>query len=457
MTIDVPFLGMVGTGKHATDQQPDNYLEEILFLDPNGTAPTLAMLSRIRKTSAETSGVLQHYVQSMGEQGGTFAGLFTASTLAGGVAYAGGGVAGQTLYAQVTNVAPAGAGHSFSHLAMVGEFRVGQRVVFTMQDDDLLRVHARVSGTHVAGAASYVSVILMEPDTVTARTHDLQDVTWIHVIGDANPEGGYAVNPINYVPTPVTNHTQIFKTSWKVTGSDLATALITQGGKTKAERIKSEKQEKRLAHAFKMEKTLFEGHYGYRTSGDGELEWTTMGAMEFVRTYASANIDNYKYNATYSGDQWEESGETWLNAALMNNFRYKARGQVTPMDRLAYTGPEGLEAINRLARAAGQAKLETTQNTWGFKIYNWRTAHGEIHIMTHPWFNQNPGLNRCLFVFHPSLVRYCPLVGRDTFHEDTTPVGYDGMMGQYTTEMGYRFAHAPMWSVLWGLGQTNTA
>jgi len=448
-----PFLGMVGTQDWETNQTPKNYREEILWLDPNGTAPLLAISSRARKGEALDNGDFNYYVNILPERGGALAGSCVYLDPALTTPYVTGGVAGDTLYLKMVEALPTGWGHSFPGEAIVGEFREGQHVVIRYSEEPAMDVNARVTAVVPNGAASYIAVKLLEADDNSGQGNDLSDADYVYIIGNANPEGGYSVDPINYLPVSVNNHTQIFKNSLMFTGSDLETKLRT--AKDKAAKMKQKRFETRLLHMLEMEMAFYFSKLGSRTASNGELEWSMMGVFEFIGTYASQNISDYRYAAAYSGKTWLEKGEDWINESLNANFKYKPRGEVAPMDRLGFIALDGLQALNRLALASGQQELRPKQTSFGIQVVDWYCSGGVVHFIVNPIFNQNVTLNKTALIYHPKNFEYVWLRNRDTKREDVTPTGFDGIKEQYMTECSARMYNAPMWSILHGLGELN--
>lgn len=443
-SVSAPFLGLHGTGKFHADQLPRNYREMVLFLDPNGTAPMYAMSSKAHKTVPTTSSLIQYYTQRNPEQGGLITEIYTDQALA--VAYVSGGVAGDTLYVKMAAALAEG-------YASVGEFRPGHRVIFRYALDPTLDVYGRVTAVVSAGASSYVAVRLLEDDDNSTNGYYLGTANRLYIVGNANPEGGYPVRAVNYVETSVLQHTQIFKETIEVSRSALQNA--TQTTRTPADFLKQKRREKLLLYAQGIELSGLFSNYGYFTAPNGEQEWSQMGAIEFVKTYAPNNIDDYRYKTAYSGQSWEEGGETWVDDALANCFLYKARGSVTPQDRIGWTGLTGFRAINRLVKASGQVELKVGETKWGIRVAQWDTGVGTIYLQIHPMFNQNVSLRDSLFVTHPSLIEWVPLRGSDTKRHDITPVGFDGIMEEYIGEGCFVWKHAPMWAILHGLGSNS--
>lgn len=447
MARSAPWMGMQGVGDWETNQIPDNYRELIMWLDPNGTAPLLAMSSKAGKSRATDNSDFNYYTQYLPRQGGTYqsAGIYADQSLL--TAYTTGGVAGDTLYAQVA------ASSATRGVALVGEFTPGQQVVLRYTVDPTADVVAKVVRTRVNGNSSWVELKLLENDDNSSNGFDLSDSDEILIIGTAHGQGSFAPDAVNYVPTSVAQHTQIFKDTIELSGTNLETNVRT--AKDKSAKLKNARFEKLLMHGYGIEKALIFSVLNEGTADNGESEWTMMGINEFVATYNSAGIVDYTRDATYSGNSWLESGEDWLEENLEPNFRYKARNGITPGERLGMTGNLGLLAINKLVRSAGQPELKIGAKAYGFKVYEWITPVGVVNLIVSPVFNDVPSLRRSLYVMHPSNLNYVNMRNRDTKRTDITTPGFDGVRELFQTEACFELLNAPMWSILHNLGLDN--
>ncbi len=92
------FMGMRGTQDWVTNQRPQNWREQILYLYPNGDAPLTAMLSMMASESTDDPH-FHWWTQNVTSVGGAVANIYTLPDLS--VAYVSGGVIGDTLYIAV--------------------------------------------------------------------------------------------------------------------------------------------------------------------------------------------------------------------------------------------------------------------------------------------------------------------------------------------------------------------
>jgi len=123
------FMGMRGTGDWVTNQRPQNWREQILYLYPNGQAPLTAMLSMM-KGEATDDPHFHWWTENVGSVGGTVSGIYTTPDLA--TAYTAGGVAGDVLYVVVAE-------------ALAKQIRGGHQVLLRDASDYNVDVNAKVT------------------------------------------------------------------------------------------------------------------------------------------------------------------------------------------------------------------------------------------------------------------------------------------------------------------------
>jgi hypothetical protein len=428
------FLGMRGTGDWVTNQAPENWRQQILKLYPNGMAPLTAILSMI--SSEMTDDPRYHWwTQEMGSVQGAVAGVWTNANLA--TAYAGGGVAGDTIFIQITTV-------------LANRIRQGHQILLRDQSDYRVDVNGKVTGVTRGSTNSVLAVKLLEADDNSAD-NDLSSCDYFKIIGNINPEGGEMPDAIALNPTEVYNYTQIFRTPLSITRTAKKTRLRTgnQYQKAKAEALEM--------HSWEMELAFL---WGIRTSniGDnGKPERTTMGVINFIRQFAAANCDDYGLNTDYTGQAWTTGGETWFKNMLEQIFRYGAD------EKLALVGSGALLGIDALAMTGGQVNLAPAQKTYGMQIRTWLTPFGTIHMKTHPLFSYDATTRNMMVILEPKEMTYRYIDDTSFFGETeakTHSSGYgqrriDGLNEEYLTECGLEFGLPQKCAVLNGVGLDN--
>lgn len=430
------FLGMRGTGDWVTNQRPENWREQILYLYPNGSAPLTAILSMLSSEAVDDPR-FHWWTQTQSSVQGTVTGIFTDAACT--VAYAGAGVAGNTIFARIA-------------VALGNRIRQGHQILLRDQSDYSVDVVGKVTGV-VRGAVSAVLAIkLLEADDNSANGNDLTDCDYFKIIGNINPEGGEMPDAIALDPVEVYNYTQIFRTPLSITRTAKKTRLRTGAAyqKMKAEALEMHSWEMELAYL-----------WGIRTSniGDnGKPERTTMGVINFIRQFAPLNCDNFSLNATYAGQTWAAAGETWLGIMLERIFRFGAE------EKLALVGSGALLGIDAMAKAGGQINLQPAQKVYGMQIRELLTPFGSIYLKTHPLFSHDVTTRNMMVLLEPKELGYRYIDDTSFYGEGEQknhPSGYgarrlDGLNEEYLTESGLEFGLPQKCAVLNGVGVDNS-
>jgi len=429
------FLGMRGTGDWVTDQRPMNWRQEIMYLYPNGMAPLTAILSMMGSKSVDDP-QFHWWTETMGSVGGAVSGVYTLPDLS--AAYVTGGVAGDTLYITITST-------------LANRVRIGHQLLLRDASDYRVDVNAKVTNVTISGATGVVAVKLLEADD-NSTTHDLSDCDTFLVIGNINPEGGEMPDAIAINPVKHYNYTQIFRTPLSITRTARKTRLRTGNDYRKAKRECLE------MHSIEMELAFLWGIRTENTGDNGKPERTTQGLINFIRANAAANCDDFSLNATYSGDTWAASGETWLKTILEQIFRYGAS------EKLCLCGSGVLLGLDALAMQGGQINLQPAQKTYGMQIMTWLTPFGVVHFKTHPLFSYDATTRNMAVIFEPKELTY-RYIDDTTFYGESSskkhPEGYgsrriDGTEEEYLTEAGMEFDFPTKCGVLNGVGLDNT-
>lgn len=420
------FLGMRGNGDWVTDQRPLNWRQQILYLYPNGMAPLTAMLSMMSSQSTDDP-QFNWWTQEQTAVSGTVNGVFTTSDLS--TPYTSGGVFGDILYISIS-------------AANGNRVREGHQILLRDASDYRVDVVGKVVGVARGATVAVLAVKLLENDD-NSSAHDLSDCDNFKIIGNINPEGSEMPEAIALKPTKVYNYTQIFRTPLSVTRTARKTRLRTgdQYQKAKAEALEM--------HSWEMELAFLWGIRTELTGDNGKPERTTMGVINFIRTYAAANCDDYTLNPTYAGADWTTSGETWFKAMLEQIFRYGSN------EKLALVGSGALLGIDALAMTGGQVNLQPAQKTYGMQILTWITPFGTLHMKTHPLFSHDATTRNMMVILEPKELTY-RYIDDTMFKEYKDSSGHlDGDESEYITECGLEFGLAQKCAILNGVGFDN--
>ena len=367
---------------------------------------------------------------------GDVAGIYTVADLS--VAYAGGGVIGNTVFVHVTDS------------SVFNRVRQGHQIVLRDASDYRVDVVGKITEVHRGAAHEVYAVRLLEADD-NSPTNDLQNCDTFKIIGNINPEGGEMPDAIALNPTKVYNYTQIFRTPLSITRTARKTRLRTgdQYQKAKAEALEM--------HSWEMELAFWWGIRTENIGDNGKPERTTMGAINFIRQFAAANCDDFTLNATYAGQTWAAGGETWFKTYLEQIFRYGAD------QKMAFVGSGALLGIDALAMAGGQINLVPGAKTYGMQIREWVTPFGSIYMKTHPLFSYDATTRNMMTILEPKELGYRYIDDTNFYGENsskTHPEGYgqrrvDGTNEEWLTECGLEFGLPQKCAVLNGFGQDN--
>jgi len=429
------FLGMRGNGDWVSGQRPLNWRQKILKLYPNGQAPLTAMLSMMGSSRVDDP-EFNWWTQTQTSVDGSVAGVYTISDLS--AAYAGGGVAGDTIYVYVTDT------------SVHKRVRKGHQILLRDASDYTVDVNGKITDIWRGTLYEVYAVKLLENDD-NSTTHDLQNCDTFKIVGNINPEGGEMPDAIALNPTKVRNYTQIFRTPLSITRTARKTRLRTgdQYQKAKAEALEM--------HSWEMELAFWWGIATENTGDNGKPERTTMGVINFIRTYMAANCDDFTLNANYSGQTWAQGGETWFKTYLEQIFRYGAD------QKMAFVGSGCLLGIDALAMAGGQVNLVPGAKTYGMEIREWVTPFGTIYMKTHPLFSYDATTRNMMVILEPKELGYRYIDDTAFYGENSSKThseGYgqrrvDGTNEEYLTECGLEFGLPQKCAVLNGFNQAN--
>jgi len=418
------FMGMRDSLNYdqVTGWRPKNWRETMLFLYPNGMMPLTAMMSKLRSESTDDP-EYNWFQKLLPRQA---ADVTLVSRFVGGAPpYGAGAVAGDTLYL-------------FMAANQIDHFRTQHVVIMRDSSDPSVDVIGRVSGRNVAGALSYISVILLENDDNSA-THDLSNCDRVIIIGTANAEGAGVPIAVSYDPTRHYNFTQIFRNSLDMTNTAKQTRLRT------GSQYKEAKREALELHGIEMEKAFIFGEMSLTYDpGTGDPNRTTRGLVRHLST----NVFNFQTAHPYMS--WLTAGEAWMDDCLEQLFRY---GKT---EKFMMVGSGFLKGINQLAKNSGYFMYTAKTKAFGIQVLEWVTPYGTVYMKTHPLFNYEETWRHMAIAVEPEKIRYRYLAkeeSRDTkFLKDRQDRGADRTTDEFLTEAGPEVHHELCHGVFYGGG-----
>lgn len=388
--------GLRGTGDWGTDERPKNFREMILWRNPNGSAPLTALFSKMKKQATDDP-----EFSWWEEEQKPIRLLVTGAVTTGGT----------------TVVIDDGDARDL----VVGDLLLVEKAAVTSFSYEIVEVATIVSATQFTvsrGAAN-----------TTATT--LPDNSYLLKIGNAFAEGTTSPDSATRNPEKKYNLTQIFKTTYELTGTAVPTRTRT------GDPLKNDKKRKMFDHSVALEFAWLFGHRYETVGANNKPKRYTGGLMQFLIDSYSANTPTIK---TIS--QTTTTGEDDFLEAIYQVFDYNQEGSGD--ERLILAGNGFLNYLNKWARDAGSTRInfDGTVSTYGMNLQRWIIPQGTVYIKTHPLFNVNSRYTNGALVLNPPGLCYRPMATRDTHFKDNIQANdADTRKGMWLTEAGVEYNH----------------
>jgi len=435
--VEIPKTGLYGYPALETDENPESWMPVVHELYPNGDLPLAGLfLSQPHdKATSDTFNWWERpYQMQIGEM--TAGEVYTDVALA--TAYTTGGVAGTYLYVKMT-------------AAFAGVFTNNDVVQFI--DESYYQVNTRgiVTGYHINGASSYVTVKLLQTDTQYAATYNIATADKLVIIGNAKPQAGSPSEAKAYNPTKRTNVTQIMDQTLDISRTLMQTTTLRTGAKY-------EDLRKTALQLFmqKLERSLVSGWYDVAVGSNGQAQNMSGGIEYFIQTFASDNVASYELtsDARWSGKDWVIGGKDFLDTYIERIFRYGES-----QTRMAVVGSMALKGLADLTHAYGEYALTPTTNRFGMRVTRFDTPNGSIELKKHPLWNSTTRDRHRMMIIPTENVS--AVVMQDIeFHPDSEWKSgglnkFDGKKEWFLAELGWKIMHPETFGDLYGIGVDN--
>lgn len=256
--------------------------------------------------------------------------------------------------------------------------------------------------TAVAGDALTVTRAFGE--TAAAAMSDADELV---ILGSAYTEGAGLGTEQYFDPTEQYNYTQIFRTTWAITGTLDASELY--GGKDRRHQQKMNG----IQHLVDMERSFLFGERKEDTSG-AQPRRTTRGLLKWIATHV------------------KDAGGT-LTEMELEKFAEDLFAEGSD-EKLAFCSPRALSVVNQFAH--GKLQTRPKEKSFGLQVQDYVTAHGVLLLIPHPLLT-GVEYGDYMVVVDPENIRYRPLQGRDTvLREEVQNPGDDKVQDEYLTEAG---------------------
>lgn len=362
------FAGLRGTGSFGTDERPKNFREMILFNNPNGKAPLFALTARMKKeTTNDPEFSWWEEVNDIGR-----------ATVNGAVAQAGTTITVDPFNA-TTQIGGALQFAPGDLLLVEGDTTAFDQEVITVvsvtNDTTLVVTRGSAGTTAPAGATS------------------IPDNAGLLRIGSAHAEGTGAPSSVSSNPVKYVNKTQIFKTTYELTGTAKETYLRT------GDPMKNDQLRKSFIHSEKLEQAFLWGRVSETTSGGQPLR-----TMAGLRSMIQSNVKVYTADPTL---------DSFIND-LSPVFDYESGAAGD--ERVVYAGNGAINHLNKLIASDSSTRInyDGIIDVYGQRMLRFTIPQGTIAIKSHPLMNVHPLYTYSMFVVNPSGLVYRPLKNRDT-------------------------------------------
>lgn len=428
---DTYLPGLITTDDRVANIHPDEWFRAIKTNGWMRTAPITAILNM---TGSETTGSRKFHWWEQDELKtyGSITDVYSNAGLSS--AYASGGVVGSTLYLKMAEE-DANLMHDGTGL--------------TIQDADGNVVAGEVTGVARAGASSYAVFKL----TVADSGNMLAGATLYYTLqNDAQPEHSELPEGFSRDPEEKTNCTQISMEAIEISGTEMEE--LERISPTKWQRMLVDSQERMLRG---QEETLLFGEYKFGTK-DGKPYRRTRGMYAAIRDNVSANIVNYKTDASYSGQSWNKGGLNWLEE-LTVDFSLRGQGK----GKNLYTSLAAISAIQKAVRHSSHYNMDVGTTSWGTRIFQLNGLAQTWTLIPHPAFTNHPARQTWGFLTEPGLINKVVFRNRGmkfirpSTGDDNGYVFVDGKKAGWMEEWGLMYHNLDSQGFLKGIGVANTA
>jgi hypothetical protein len=260
----------------------------------------------------------------------------------------------------------------------------------------------------------------------TVASGAIANTVRLYMVGNAYEEASVRPQSLVIVPTRQINLTQIFRNTWMMSGTAMATSVIA-GGTIDAE----SRKDCAMFHAVDIEKALIWGQTFAGTRNNFPVRCMN-GLINYVTTLAPGNVTTLL--ATTNWTQWEAAIDP-----VFNEITDASKAN----ERVHFVGGIARRVIHNIARLNSAYQISTMETNWGLQFDQIRTPRGVVNLVEHPLFNAFPGASWSRMGLTVDLPTFCLayMTGRKTqnreFNMSGTPVdnGIDAVGGTLTSEL----------------------
>lgn len=401
--MSTPIQGLRGSGQFDTTFRPRNYRELFTLLEPNGNSPLNALLS-MGQSESTNDPAFRNFRDELPERVMTVA---TANT---------NGAATITLTDDAEN-----------------KFAIAGSIVVNGTTGEVMHVTADTNGTSLAVTRNIGDAVDADASTAGVQVPDVGAGHKLFIAGFAAQEGGDTPTAVSFDAIMIENFTQIFRTSFSVTGTMNSTYLRT-GDKQDEARVKALKM-----HMSDIERAMFFGAKNEDGGTTNQPRRFTGGLLNTLTNKYDISGANTGINAN-ANKMTEEEFDLLLTETI---FKFGSNSKIAFV---------GAKVANHLQQF-GKDRWQPTQveGAYGVNLTRYSTFAGDLMVHLHPQFRQIPGMDTAMVIVDFPYLSYRYLEGRDTqLLEGRQNPGADTEVSEYLTECGLELMQDKVHAVIEG-------
>lgn len=394
--MSTPIQGLRGSGQFDTTFRPRNYRELFTLLEPNGNSPLNALLS-MGQSESTNDPAFRNFRDELPERRMKVNGAVTST-----------GTGSETITLDADNE---------------NKFAISGSIVVNGGTGEVM---------HVTSDTSSTSLVVTR--NVGGTAHAIADDAELFIAGFAAQEGADTPTAVSFDAIMIENFTQIFRTSFSVTGTMSSTYLRT-GDKEDEARVKALKM-----HMSDIERAMFFGKKDEDNGSSAQPRRFTGGLMTSLTNKFDVTTASSSTISASDGTLTEEEFDLALTESI---FKFGSNSKIAFV---------GAKVANHLQQF-GKDRWQPTQveGAYGVNLTRYSTFAGDLMVHLHPQFRQIPGMDTAMVIVDFPYLSYRYLEGRDTqLLEDRQANGADTRVSEYLTECGLELMQDKVHAVIEG-------
>ena len=396
--MSTPIQGLRGSGQFDTTFRPRNYRELFTLLEPNGNSPLNALLS-MGQSESTNDPAFRNFRDELPERRMKVDGAVTSTS-----------TNNETITLDNDNE---------------NKFAVKGAIIVNSETGEVMHATADTTATTLAVTRN-----------VGGTGFAIADNAELFIAGFAAQEGADTPTAVSFDAIMIENFTQIFRTSFSVTGTMSSTYLRT-GDKEDEARVKALKM-----HMGDIERAMF---FGKKQTNDGSsnvaqaLRFTGGLMTSLTNKWDVGTASSSAINAA-DGILTEEEFDLALTETI---FKFGSN------TKIAFVGAKVANHLQQF----GKDRWQPTQveGAYGVNLTRYSTFAGDLMVHLHPQFRQIPGMDTAMVIVDFPYLSYRYLEGRDTqLLEDRQANGADTRVSEYLTECGLELMQDKVHAVIEG-------